>query len=75
MVTGATPEISKYLDFSFYEWVNYCANAGLGQKPLGIWLGVSLKKLIDVLLDDYSASKDHINHQCANAKEYVNTNW
>jgi hypothetical protein len=28
-VTGETPEISKYLDFSFYDWVRYRDNAGL----------------------------------------------
>ena len=29
-ITGETPDISEYLDFIFYDWVTYRANAGLG---------------------------------------------
>ena len=29
-ITGETPNISEYLDFTFYDWVTYRANAGLG---------------------------------------------
>ena len=39
--TGETPEISKYLEFTFYDWCWYNDNAGLGETELGCWLGVS----------------------------------
>ena len=39
--TGETPDISKYLDFSFYDWVIFRQNAGLGEASIGRWLGVS----------------------------------
>ena len=41
IVTGETPDITEYLDFSFYDWVTFRANAGLGDLELGRWLGVS----------------------------------
>ena len=34
---GETPEISEYLNFSFYYWCCYNDNAGLGETKLG-WL-------------------------------------
>ena len=40
-VTGETPDISEYLDFSFYDWVWYKDNAGVGDNKCGRWLGVS----------------------------------
>ena len=40
-VTGETVDISEYLDFGFYDYVWYHDNAGLGEKKLGRWLGVS----------------------------------
>ena len=40
-LTGETPEISEYLDFTFYDWCWYKDNAGLGETKLGRWLGVS----------------------------------
>ena len=40
-ITGETVDISEYLDFGFYDRVWYHANAGLGEKQLGRWLGVS----------------------------------
>ena len=40
-LTGETPNISEYLDFSFYDWCCYNDNAGLGETKLGRWLGVS----------------------------------
>ena len=40
-VTGETPDISEYLDFSFYDWVWYKDNAGVGENSCGRWLGVS----------------------------------
>ena len=43
IITGETPDISEYLDFSFYDWVTYRSNAGLGEVSLGRWLGVSHK--------------------------------
>ena len=30
-ITGETPNISEYLDFTFYDWVTYSANTGLGE--------------------------------------------
>ena len=42
-ITGETPDISEYTDFSFYDWVLYKPNAGLGEEQLGRWLGVSHK--------------------------------
>ena len=43
MLTGETPDISEYTDFSFYDWVTYRTNAGLGEVTIGKWLGVSHK--------------------------------
>ena len=40
-LTGEAPNISEYLDFSFYDWCWYNDNAGLGETKLGRWLGVS----------------------------------
>ena len=40
-VTGETPDISEYLDFGFYDWCWYRANAGVGPTQIGRWLGVS----------------------------------
>ena len=40
-ITVETPDISEYLDFTFYNWVNYHTNAGLGELEIGRWLGVS----------------------------------
>ena len=43
IITGETSDISKYLDFGFYDWVVYHSNAGLGELSIGRWLGVSHK--------------------------------
>lgn len=43
IITGESCDISEYLDFSFYDWVIYHPNAGLGEMKLGKWLGVSHK--------------------------------
>ena len=43
IITGETPDISEYLDFTFYHWVVYRSNAGLGEPNLGRWIGVSHK--------------------------------
>ena len=40
-LTGETPGISEYLDFTFYDWCWYNDNAGLGETKLVRWLGVS----------------------------------
>ena len=40
-LTGETPEILEYLDFTFYDWCWYNYNAGLGETKLGQWLGIS----------------------------------
>ena len=41
MITGDTPDISEYLDFGFYDFVQYGSNAGLDTPRLGRCLGVS----------------------------------
>ena len=43
IITGETPDISEYLDFSFYDWITYRTDAGMGELSLGRWLGVSHK--------------------------------
>ena len=43
IISGETPDISEYVDFGFYDWVSYRANAGLGELEIGRWLGVSHK--------------------------------
>ena len=40
-LTGETPGISEYLDFTFYDWCWYNDNAGLGDTKLVRWLGIS----------------------------------
>ena len=35
--TGETPDISEYLDFSFYDWVVFRQNAGRGEASIGLW--------------------------------------
>ena len=40
-LTGKTPEILEYLDFTFYDWCWYNDNTGLGEMKLGRWLGIS----------------------------------
>jgi len=40
-LTGETPDITEYLDFSPYEWVTYKQNACLGRPHIVWWLGVS----------------------------------
>jgi hypothetical protein len=40
-VTGETVDISEYLDFGFYDRIWFHENAGLGERKLGRWLGVS----------------------------------
>ena len=41
MITGDTPDISEYLDFSFYDWVIFKENTIIGETVLGRFLGVS----------------------------------
>ena len=41
IISGNTPEISKYLDFSFYDYVVHKPNAGVGAPEIGRWLGVA----------------------------------
>ena len=40
-LTCETPDISQYLDFSFYDWVWFKEYAGLVKTELGRFLGVS----------------------------------
>ena len=42
-ISGETPDISEYVDFSFYDWVVFRNNAGVGPSQIGRWLGVSHK--------------------------------
>ena len=42
-VTGETPDISEYLDFSYWDFVWFKDNAGLGEVQLGRWCGVAKK--------------------------------
>jgi len=41
VIAGETPDISKYLDSEFYDWVTFRGNAGLGEVELGRWLGIA----------------------------------
>ena len=43
IISGETPDISEYLDFGFYDWILYTSNAGLGERQIGRWIGVSHK--------------------------------
>ena len=40
-ITGKTEDISYYLDFGFYDRVQFYENSGPGKRGLGRWLGVS----------------------------------
>ena len=40
---GETPDISEYTDFSFYDWVTFKQDAGLGEIYIGRWFGMSHK--------------------------------
>ena len=41
IITGITPDITEYLDFTIYCWVYYRTDGGLGTNSIGRWLGVS----------------------------------
>ena len=41
IITGITPDITEYLDFTIYGWVYYRTDGGLGINEIGRWLGVS----------------------------------
>jgi hypothetical protein len=43
VITGCTPKITEYLDFGFYDWIQFRSIAGLGPIEIGRWLGVSHK--------------------------------
>ena len=40
-ITGETPDTSEYFEFTFYDWVTYRTNEGLGELSIGRWLDVS----------------------------------
>ena len=42
-ITVDTPDIIEYLYFTFYYWITYRTNYGLGEMSIGRWLGVSHK--------------------------------
>ena len=42
-ITGETPNISEYLDLTFYDCVTYRANVGLVELSIGRWLHVYYK--------------------------------
>lgn len=41
IITGITPDITEYLDFTIYGWVYFRADGQLGENEIGRWLGVS----------------------------------
>lgn len=41
IITGITPDITEYLDFTIYGWVYFRSDGGLGTNEIGRWLGVS----------------------------------
>ena len=41
-IIGDNPNISEYLDFTFYYCITYLTNAGLGERSIDKWLGVYL---------------------------------
>lgn len=41
IITGITPDISEYMDFTIYCWVFFRTDGGLGTNEIGRWLGVS----------------------------------
>ena len=43
IIVEITPYIREYTDFSFYDWITFKQNAGLGEIQLGRCLGVSHK--------------------------------
>ena len=45
---GETPDISEYLDFTSYYWLNYHTHAGLGELSISQCLGVS-NKVVQVI--------------------------
>ena len=40
-ITGETPDLSEYIDFGFYDYVQFRENDGLGTPRIGRRLGVS----------------------------------
>ena len=43
LIKGETPDINEYIDFSFYDWVTFKQDAGLGEIYIGRWFGMSHK--------------------------------
>ncbi|CAJ1965439.1 unnamed protein product [Cylindrotheca closterium] len=41
VITGITPDITEYMDFTIYGWVYYRTDGALGPNEIGRWLGVS----------------------------------
>ena len=39
-ISGDTPDITEYMDFSFYDLVTYKSNPGVHSPEIGRWLGV-----------------------------------
>ena len=35
IISGETQDISKYIDFGFYDWVSSPSNVGLGELSIG----------------------------------------
>ena len=40
-ISGITPAISEYMDFSFWDLVTYKSNPGVHSAQIGRWMGVS----------------------------------
>ena len=47
-IPGKTPDISEYLDFTFYDWITYRTNSGLDELSTVRWIGVSNK--VDLMI-------------------------
>ena len=69
-ITGETPDISEYLDFGFYDWVNYRTNAGLGEPEVGRWLGVSHR--VGQLMSYWILPKSGIPISCSTVQRLTN---
>ena len=70
IITGETPDITEYLDFTFYDWVTFKNNAGVGHPELGRWLGVSHR--VGPLLSYWILPKSGIPISCNTVQKLTN---
>ena len=71
IITGKTPDISEYLDFGFYNWVFYRSNAGLGERTIRRWLGVSHK--VGQMMSYWILPQSGIPVSCVNVQRMTNS--